>query len=67
MLKKILVTIGLVIGFIIAIVALMAIFHSLDVDRYNQLTQCHSRNGILLEEVDTGQTICIQKDKEVLK
>lgn len=67
MLKKIFIAFGLTIGFISAVAALMAIFHSLDVDRYNQLTQCHSRNGFLVEEVDTKQTICIQRDKVGIK
>jgi hypothetical protein len=63
MLKQILITVGLVLGLIIVLFIIASSLHFADTELYSKLTQCHSQNGVLVEEVQTQNQICLSRDK----
>ena len=67
MLKKSLFILGWVVLVIVMTIVIALINHSFDTNRYNQLTQCHAQQGILLEEVQTGQYYCFPKERAGIK
>lgn len=63
MLKRILIIAGWILVIAFIALAVIVVQHDSNLERYNKLAQCHGLDGILVEEVETGEYYCLPKEK----